>query len=200
MSRIKQALVESATRERPILLSGYWVRALLSGRKTQTRRVVMCDCSGNPEGFPCDSTVPKCPFGKLGDGLWVREAWRTAATFDRLNGIELGRLCSECPPLQYEADTRRRFWDEQEFPGRLRPSRFMPRYASRINLVITAVRVERLQDITAADALAEGIEGPRWRRAWIRGWDDVNALRGYPWKSNPYVWVVSFVLSSGRPL
>lgn len=195
MSRIKEALVASTNRERPILLSGYWVRALVEGRKTQTRRVVF----KRPLE---DGLMPPCPFGKPGDSLWVREAWRTPPIFDNWNASQLAASClgagyaEPWAPIRYEADGLVVNWDKDTFPispGRLRCSRFMPRWASRVNLLITAVCVERLQDISEADALAEGVPaGPTWRKSWRNSWDEVNGKRGYPWANNPWVWVVSF--------
>jgi hypothetical protein len=191
--RRSRSCTETAVRERPIPLSAYWILAYLAGRKTQTRRVVFKN--GEDGGL-----MPTCPHGKPGDSLWFREAWRTVARWDHLNGSQIAELCNigdglgPWAPLQYEADLAKKYWDALEQPGRLRCSRFMPRWASRITTPITGVRIERLQEITEAGAMLEGIApGPTWRKSWIRGWDEINAERGYPWKSNPSVWVVTFV-------
>ena len=146
-------------KERPILFSGEMVRAILEGRKTQTRRVVthrrffdvveteMMSCSDNgvfgywPILLAKDggTEVMKCPYGVPGDRLWVRETW-----FSRPSSNEF---------LGYSADG--------DYPHgkayRVRPSIHMPRWASRILLEITDIRVERVQDISEADAEAEGM-------------------------------------------
>ena len=146
-------------RERPILFSAPMVRAILDGRKTQTRRVARprfddrkpCEhwkgenhegdatmyrhCAHGSEGFGC-------PYGSPGDRLWVRETWmQTDGT-------------TSVPDVFYRASETAAN-AEQLAPWR--PSIFMPRGASRITLEIVAVRVERLQDITEEDARAEGL-------------------------------------------
>ena len=139
-------------KERPILFSGPMVRAILSGTKTQTRRVLKPQpyfdnrgllwwewsrsagsASIDPVGQPSDEWLKHCPYGAPGDVLWVRETWAP----------------SDLAPVLYRADGPVR-------NGRWRPSIHMPRWASRLSLRIKSVRVERLQDITEADAIAEG--------------------------------------------
>lgn len=114
-----------------------------------------------------------CPYGQPGDQLWVREAWRVPASLDDLSGKRIAEKCLEAGyrkpwcPIQYEADGARnndKDWRDFELlqsdcvPGRYRHARFMPRWASRIKLEVTGVRVERLQDISEADARAEGVK------------------------------------------
>lgn len=177
-------------KERPILFSGEMVRAILDGRKTQTRRVVKQrgDCSGS---------VEQCPYGQPGERLWVRETWATEGT-DETSTL----------PLQFKAD--RSDWPKC---SKWRPSIHMPRWASRITLEIESVRVERLQKITEEDAKAEGTrddalvhyyceEGTdddpignhrcNWRYAFSRLWESINAKRGFGWDANPWVWVITF--------
>ncbi len=167
-------------KERPILFSGPMVRAILDGRKTVTRRVVKpqppSDCqvwagwildstSGDDVGKASwhDQVGPlaykthrvRCPYGQLGDHLWVREAWSYYRPFasDRTNKI-LYRAdldnCGQCP-VQLDNDVvlvdPRDGW---------KPSIHMPRWASRISLEVTEIRVQRLQDITEDEAIREG--------------------------------------------
>jgi hypothetical protein len=173
--------------ERPILFQAAMVRAILSGNKTQTRRIAKL----------------KCPYGQPGDRLWVREAWRTLDVHDHI------------PPREMNAAYR--LWFEAETPhqpgfGKLRPSMFMPRWASRITLEITDVRVERLQDISEADCQAEGIEhyalngrrpidGPgslHLPAAYYRYlWESINGAGS--WEANPWLWVVEFARMTATP-
>lgn len=230
-------------RERPIPFSGPMVRAILAGSKTQTRRVLKPqpeDFIGGPgttlDGISPAPVIPvwwneraerltaiTSPYGEPGDRLWVREAWRLPASADPLSGAEVGRRALEAgyshpwAPTHYEADGHRtgewRSWPDRR-PGRYRQARFMPRWASRITLKVTEVRVERLQDISEADARAEGVseageviralgEGNRCsvvdglshtaRGAFAALWDEINGKRpGCAWESNPWVWAVSF--------
>lgn len=183
-------------KERPILFRGEMVRAILSGIKTQTRRVLkpqpsfvnQCGIPFYPDGKgPVD--YRDCPYGQPGDRLWVRETW----------------MKPEGGALDYRAKWTPR--DERKMPvhEKWRPSIFMPRWASRITLGITDVRVERLQMITDSDSLAEGaghlydaeVECPR--AGFARLWDSINAKRGCGWNTNPWVWVVKFeVLEDGQ--
>ena len=154
-------------KERPILFSAPMVRAILECRKTMTRRVVkpqpdqpQPDCDGKEPywyvgGYRLrqDADNPLvCKFGQVGDRLWVRETWTPQSAF---NGDPGG--CS----VEYRADGDVRFFDGEhgmEPDGTWRPSMFMPRWASRITLEITSVRVERLNEISEADAMAEGVD------------------------------------------
>lgn len=165
-------------RERPILFSGPMVRAILSGTKTQTRRVISSthaqeadawqDCgSGRWEsGIAGDhgryghGEWVRCPYGVPGDHLWVREAWQVfvAGSDDLLPLAPGGKHPGVCS-LGYAAteDERVRTVPQaRRFDGPWRHSFFMPRWASRITLEVTGVHVERLQDISEEDAQAEG--------------------------------------------
>jgi hypothetical protein len=166
-------------KERPILFSTPMVQAILEGRKTQTRRVIKPQPEPLEDGFMLP-LHPDCPYGYIGDRLWVRETFAYHHT---------GRLF-------YKADIPvvcHKNW-------KWKPPIFMPRSASRITLEITDIRVERLQDITRSDIYAEGLIVPQEHQedykeyllnAWIELWDSINAKK-HPWQSNPYVWVVEF--------
>lgn len=202
--------------ERPILFSGEMVKAILAGRKTQTRRVVKQQAwVGQDNGvYTLDKKEGVVPlsevYGKTGDLLWVRETWCPA---NSENG----------PVVCYRADYHRRYLSDESYPvdyerfpagrnawscwasdlesgieGAWRPSIFMPRWASRITLRITEIRVERLQEITEEDAKAEGVAGWHdtpvgtvYRPEFQMLWDRINGKRA-PWASNPWVWVVGF--------
>lgn len=198
--------------ERPILFSGEMVRAILDGRKTQTRRVVKppkwamardietehgIACAFHPD---CESLAfLPCPYAKIKFGnkyvphyegrLWVRETWARTTDYD-------GQFLLDGVKALYRADD-----NGSITPSRWRPSIHMPRALSRITLEVTGVRVERVQDISQEDAKAEGVEpfhpptpgvGPTWipRFEWL--WDDINGKRGFGWNTNPWVWVISF--------
>lgn len=201
-------------KERPILFSAPMVRALLDGTKTQTRRLFGPErmtwptdgryethairggnlvCTGGGPFIPND-WIHYCPAGQSGDRLWVREAWTTHACFDHL-------APRNCPKsIHYMADGEIQ-------TGKGRPSIHMPRWASRIDLEVTGVGVERLQDISDDDAIAEGIEktsagfwslygqadtdGTYSARASFRAlWESLNGAGS--WNANPWVWVIIF--------
>jgi hypothetical protein len=151
------------SKTRPILFSAPMVRALLDGSKTQTRRAVKARadwamgkrCILQPHelaGEVNQGDYSNCPYGKPGDRLWVREAWRTSKVADELKPSQL--VFGGCNPIWHEAQNEVPF-HPSDF-GKLRPSIFMPRWASRITLEITGVRVERLHAINEVDAIAEG--------------------------------------------
>ncbi|MAG64631.1 MAG: hypothetical protein CMK74_01975 [Pseudomonadales bacterium] len=213
-------------KERPILFSGAMVRAILDGRKTVTRRVVKPQpandwrftggygriTSKHPHkdkfgvfirrGEHTDFTevdIIPCPYGQPGDHLWVRETCF-------INGPSKG---SE---VIYKADPLPN-WEGEETDIRWRPSIHMPRWASRIQLEITAVRVERLQEISEEQAQAEGIERDGkmptlWKRGPLHGDQNLVHVTNFPklafrsiweaingpesWGANPWVWVVEF--------
>lgn len=147
-------------KERPILFSAPMVRAIDDGRKTQTRRMVkttipnwITKYAGRDEDIhtltgshPIGEWFVRCPLGTVGDRLWVKETWRD---FPNINN-PAGRFPKKPSHCFYRAD-------RDGAGGPWRPSIFMPRWASRITLEVTGVRLERLQDISEADALAEGI-------------------------------------------
>lgn len=190
--------------ERPIMFSAPMVRAILAGTKTQTRRVlkqVQIRSAGMPEP-EWRSVHTLCPYGQPGDRLWVRESWRAFAAFNRTPPRDI-----TAGPVWHEARDDVAFHPTAY--GTLRPSIHMPRWASRITLEVTGVRVERLQDISEADAIAEGIEHaavPGWWRLYGRDtsgdmdrsprvsyhslWESINGPGS--WDANPWVWVVEF--------
>lgn len=201
-------------RERPILFNEQMVRAILEGRKTVTRRVM----KPQPDflGSMVDPNTPfktldaglhariTCPYGEPGDRLWVREAWAADAQVDAIAPRDL----SQGEPIWYPADfSVQQTGCSMISKGRGRPSIHMPRWASRILLEITAVRVERLQDISEEQALAEGVHGEpcdhaRQACSDIGCWGDTaNGAFGFlweqlngagAWQANPWVWVVEF--------
>lgn len=189
-------------KERPILFSGPMVNAILDGRKTQTRRVVkpqgaiLTDELARSLGVRPPETknqpVIACPYGAVGDRLWVRETWFSPP-----------KPNNEC--IGFAAD--------REYPPdvvyRKRPSIHMPRWASRITLEVTGVRVERLQDISDADCVAEGCPG--WyspmhpdqgntdgrtpSEEYRDLWESIHGPKS--WEANDWVWVVEFARITG---
>lgn len=206
--------------DRPVIFSADMVRATFAGRQTQFRRVIkdypwtrqpyyfcgMRNGLGYPAseetvwaGFTCEGyhspCYVKCPYGRPGDHLWVRETWIPTTDNKRV--------------ADYRATS-----DGREYVVPWKPSIHMPRWASRLTLEVTDIRVERLQDISEADAQAEGLASwpsekepvthygltvaDVWetdpRLTYKRLWDSINAKRGYSWESNPWVWVVEFAV------
>lgn len=173
-----------------------------------------------------------CTYGAVGGRLWVREDWRTGKKLDGLDASGITNKAEDAGykpdggkpwgefkpcPLVYEADGLHLRWADNDFEdhnfgplGRLRSSLFMPRWASRITLEITCVRVERLQDINEADAKAEGTmtqlcgvhhsESMKFshRNGFINLWSKING-KSHPWESNPWVWVIEFKRMTGEP-
>lgn len=198
-------------KERPIIFSAPMVRAILAGTKTQTRRVVKrysADCIGwfddgdglwaqrfiDPSsGSPyLKSWRDRCPFGLPGDRLWVRETWKHiegGAIYDASGGI----IDAFDPETIYRADRPNRY-------GPWMSPIHMPRWASRITLEITGVRVERLQDISEADAMAEGVSMPdgtptppdfwSYQQEFRHLWEQINGPGS--WDADPWVWVIEF--------
>lgn len=189
------------SKERPILFSGPMVRANLEGRKTQTRRVLkgapmrLWAASGweieDGDCMWCDaygdyhSLTQICPYGRIGDRLWVRETWAHRRWM-------IGDA-SPNPTTIYRADS-----DDLNGCDRWRPSVHMPRWASRITLEVVSVRVERLHGISEEDAVAEGVEmlpvgrdiGKQAALSFAVLWQSINGLGS--WDDNPWVWVVEF--------
>lgn len=222
-------------KERPILFSGPMVRAILEERKTQTRRILRHDglldvavtgehCEPGQPAWEetCDrghwigcndegtTIFADCKYGSVGDRLWVRETWTPVDHMvgsEREEPMAIGYAADRAAISHghdnvHALDTYAWNWDALKW----RPSIFMPRWASRIALEVTGVRVERLQAITESDAKAEGCERgagtavyPSGRAARLTSyrdgysalWDEINRERA-PWASNPWVWVVEF--------
>jgi len=181
--------------ERPILFSAPMVRAILAGTKTQTRRVVKpahkawMDQPVTHQLGEWDKRP--LPYGKPGDRLWVRETWQAVSGNDRARHI-MTHPRPDRGWLEYAATPRA---DEPAY--KWRPSIHMPRWASRIMLEVTGVRVERLQDISEADAMAEGVTAGKYTgldRAYARAYSDLWEQINGPgsWDANPWVWVIEF--------
>lgn len=196
--------------DRPIIFSGPMVKAILEGRKTQTRRVVknqdeLLSCRFDGQrfqrhvGYPIGHDIIPCPYGEPGDRLWVRETfcWK----WDEVKSEFDGFLYSADGKHVVHVDGGTNRDGSERSPWM--PSIHMPREASRITLEITNVRVERLQDITQRDCIKEGIlrhEGVRdgvEREEFRDLWDKINGKK-HPWSSNPWVWVIEFRRIDGR--
>ncbi len=241
-------------KERPIIFSIDMVKAILEDNKTQTRRVVkpqpcewvetirydnennLCVFYGIEAGMSTSTTTFRgqppisCPYGKVGDRLWVRETYRIDSFMpgEPLRfGYKDGTVEEENDSIgtpEYEdwldrateqstVDAEKAFkkglvtqdeegfyrWDKQKSPCRWRPSIFMPRWASRITLEITDIRVERLQKISYGDILNEGRpinehlgNAGETAKVWFKElWNSLHK-KGNHWEDNPWVWVVSF--------
>lgn len=191
-----------------MIFNAEMVRAILDGRKTQTRRPIkwkqtrFTEIGEREDGskwpwsedaeHACDFWHP-CPFGAVGDRIWVREAFRVHSR------------ATDVATLVYKA-SERNSWTEQTrrvpvavcnkpaTPEKWTPSLHMPRWASRILLEITGVRVERLRSMSQDDARAEGViaaSGPMEAGLAFRElWDSIYGEES--WKANPWVWVIEF--------
>jgi len=244
-------------KDHPLLFSGPMVRAILDGRKTQTRRVMKPQpdpretefrfnadngcwfgvCPRNPEtGGPTRGRDFRSPYGVPGDRLWAKEAWavRAASTGGSLSDCPGRRLgfCYRASGEQADEDGHVQIHQEvqvdretQQKYRRLitepnwRSARFMPKIACRLWLEVLRVWPERVQDISEADALAEGIRrfeygtqygtahisigygtsrlalgamAPTAANAFCRLWDSINAASGHPWANNDWVWAIEF--------
>ena len=236
---------ETAVKERPIIMSGEMIRAILDGRKSMTRRVVkpmpfidyptgfrlqqeykldhhpkcsfvqagmLCDCQAIYEPWKAER-IEACPYGKPGGRLWLRETWAIADIYDKDSGnegqmpFELGKTTRGIS-IWYKAGGEKAY--KASVRGRWRSPIYMPRAASRITLEVTGVRVERVNQISEADCIAEGISywqdnvGPCFGlipgkatnrtgyAAFARLWNTINQKRGYGWDQNPFVWCISF--------
>lgn len=203
-------------KERPIIFNTEMIKAILDGRKIQTRRVVKPQpeyrenesVPGNFGTFfhgwnldhnavTVDDIVKYCPYGQVGDRLWMRETHRYSI---RGKGED-----DYVDIIEYKNGKDKDILEKglvSNMNGLWRPSIHMPRWASRINLEITNIRIERVQDITEDDAIAEGIYiDPEESRnfnfftaqeIFKDLWDSINEKRGYGWDTNPWVWVVEF--------
>lgn len=180
-------------KERPIIFSGPMVRAILDGRKTQTRRIVNPQPDCGLTSLATTTIAMKegrysifCPYGQPGDRLWVRETFRI---FDSQAECACYDDC-RCAQL-HGAPIYRADYPCDEDPWK--PSIHMPRWASRITLEITGVRVERLNGISEDDACEEGVNLMDWncgRVAFKSLWKSINGRSS--WEENPWVWGVEF--------
>jgi len=200
------------------------ISAILENRKSQTRRVmkpqpkhVQTLRNGVVEASNDDGDyAAKCPYGQPGDRLWVRENFRLPKSLDAMNCTQVAERMLDLgytapwAPIRYEADgatinatdSPLSLWGGDW--GRLRVARFMPRWASRLALEITDVRVQRVQEISEEDAKAEGViernkmfrahaDAPDFlsaRQAFLHLFYDIN--KRAPKGSNPWVWVITF--------
>lgn len=199
-------------KSRPILYRTQMVRAIQEGHKTETRRTrgldkinyfpVAWQFKGidhtgeyvfyNPVFYDKHNGLSigiKCPYGQVGDQLWVRETFYVQP--------ELWARNHEPQPIHYAADGLTECLEDYI----IKPSIFMPRWASRITTENTKIRVERVQDIYSYDKYGQQIDVGAWKEgfrcpnsiaAFMLYWDKLNAKRGYPWKLNPWIWVIEF--------
>ncbi|MGI1290742.1 morphogenetic protein [Enterobacter kobei] len=193
-------------KERGMIFNSEMVRAILDGRKLQTRRIMKNQPAGDyPDttalirslgngfqwyGHYGKSSIFNCPFGAVGDRIWVRETFCAVPDHEEPAG---------CSALLYAADGNGPY-------GKWTPSIHMPRWASRLTLEIAGVRVERLNSISQEDAQAEGMELTGWRptysdpdsggEVWTpydnfaQLWESIYGEES--WKANPWVWVIEF--------
>lgn len=228
-------------KERPIIMGAESIRAILAGKKSQTRRIIKPRIYPTAiyEGF-IDGQHQlyesrgglvyrrNCPYGVPGDRLWVRETWRimsmpedpirfqykadmavneerayedcgwTCERYEQWYERQARKVQEDCDKagLPKDEDAPGYNWTIETCPTRWQPSIHMPKFAARIWREVVSIRVERVQDITIADAIAEGYEtNLRWPDPidWFRDlWDSLNAKRGHAWSANDWVWVVSF--------
>lgn len=200
---------EKEVRERPILFSTPMVKAIIDLLKIKTRRTRGLDeVNKRPDDFIIDeifysgakvtvhfrdgnqSLFVDCPFGNIGDILWVRETWAEFAGMgDNIDYVYKADGIFDTPAKEHLRDMR---W---------RPSIFMPKEACRIKLEITGIRVERLQDISEDDAKAEGVpeyllpikpteDGSYYSYAFNCLWNEINGKES--WNENPWVWMIEF--------
>ena len=219
---------------KPILFSTPMVKAILEGRKTQTRRVVKpqpdsddpcigyvdCECYQTVHGNESeiwyqteDGDHAKSRINR-GDVLWVRETWQKGYK-ENIPCNSSRELCTKCfrrgdctemesHPYEYlykASPNTFALYEPDDGDIKWKPSIHMPREAARLFLKVKSVRVERLQDISVEDCIAEGVEPlsvnaglipDNYRKPYEYLWDRLNAKRGYSWESNPWVWVIEF--------
>lgn len=214
-------------KERPILFNSEMVLAILNGKKTQTRRLInpqpiedkvwsggfkiatkkitISTKTFNRFGGARDDDPTPCPFGKVGDRLWVRETFAIVPRTAYAQSENCQQIIK--PNCNHDTAIFRAGWERSTGGIRWKPSIHMPRWASRITLEITAVRVERLNDISQNDAIAEGCELPNLppevsgvsadfiadqRTSFAILWNRINGAGAGCWSKNPWVWVVEF--------
>lgn len=229
----------TAPDEHGMIFTGESVSGIMARTKTMTRRIInpqlppdrvivdhnngqitVC-LDDQTEKFPGPYELKtwKCPYGVVGDQLWVRETWRTE---ERASDMVDGVLFQDGTfrPIE-DSGAAAILWIDAHANGKYgddwRSAMFMPRWASRLTLEITGIRVERLQDITEEDAIAEGIIEPapvhgKWcdpakgreghwsyRKPFADAWDKINSKRA-SFESNPFVWVISFKVIDRHPI
>lgn len=215
------ARMNAVVKVRPIPFKPAMSRAIWNGQKTQTRRIMKPQPLGavtlaGHTWVPCPSRVQadeyeqasfRCPYGVAGERLWVREPWAVHKIYNQMPG---SALPIPHPSVWYCAD----YDDSIPAPfGRYRHGRFMPQWASRMLLEVVAVRVQRLQNISEADARAEGVtnknvelatlnlDSPLPDSSWVGGyrwlWESIHGEGS--WAANPWIWVVDFKLLT-RPV
>lgn len=217
-------------KERPVIFSAASINAIRRGDKTQTRRIISPQ---PPPGYlfrewvndtglsarfenqtePLGMWTKRCPYGDVGDRLWIREVWGLGCRPDPFDGCVDG--------IEYKADVVLLEDDREDLPMRRIPtgaeydryegkgwqsSRYMPRWASRLTLEILSVRAERIQSITEEDAKAEGVvprpydpEGDCWtdgkyRTAFEFAWNEMHGWDPNAWERNDWVFAIAFKL------
>ena len=190
-----------------MIFNGEMVRAILDGRKTQTRRIMKNQPAGDYPDTPAlirsvgggfqwyghygESGIFNCPFGAVGDRIWVRETWN-----------KYGGLLTYRADYDWIEDMKKEMACHESYP-KWHPSIHMPRWASRITLEITGVRVERLNDISECDAKAEGapteccVIGDKHFLGFRSLWKSIYGDES--WRSNPWVWVIEFKVVPNVP-
>lgn len=209
-------------KERPISFSAPMVRAILPGTKTQTRRVAKSCQNAKWQAGQCGILDPgptrwniggiavACPYGKPGDRLWVREAhyrfghWEPIKDQRTKTGRQKWKFVADTTDVRYNENAPESFrkgmhaTDPETPAWHKRLARFMPRQYSRITLEITKIRVERLNDISEADAMAEGVDWKPYaglasrtaKKLYAELWESLNGLGS--WSENHWVWVIEF--------
>ena len=217
-------------KEHPILFNTEMVKAVLDGRKIQTRRVLKPQQLGperivhfKDDQFVCgsnsgkigifDPNIYKCPYGQIGDRLWVRETWAQIDLRELFSNRLDSQIVYKAGPHPFERELPH-MWTEGK--DKWKPSIHMKREYCRINLEITDIRIERVQDISEEDAKSEGsipgdvsmfddteiqlLDYPHkkkdtpFKNGFSLLWDSINEKRGFGWDVNPWVWVVEFKL------
>ena len=201
--------------EHSIIFSTEMVRAILDNRKSQTRRIIKPQ-PFRDEGekqwvyrypsrkkeclkFPDATSALKdiCPYGRVGDTLWVREAFRVPnMDIDREQSLMVHYYSDWSYKSVVMTVAEMKLWKARKKPFSKTSGRFMYKSLARIFLEITNIRVERVQDINLADIKAEGLSIDKkfqeTKDAWIKLWDSINAKRGYGWDKNSWCWVIEF--------
>jgi hypothetical protein len=218
MTQMRRAM-EPQVKTRRSILTGcndyYWKEMLFESvcaDESFNISTKIIDCEDNrPDCRDCYNFILDCsPYGVVGDRLWVREKWLPSLHGD-VPVITFPTNVSNSPAGDYlcvaleHADA---VYDLVNSANEWRTPIYMPRWASRLTLEITEIRVERLQDITDADAIAEGCEDPTsehisiapgfMREVFKGGWDYLNAKRGFGWDANPFVWAISFKVIAAK--